>query len=145
MIDLRPHHLLCILNFIGKGYTEDFVRHYESLVERINQGERHVRIVEGPDSVCSAWVKDSDPDCHCHEPRIHDKDMRALSDLEPLIPGVAFGAEFEFSPELIGKLREAFRAGTVRGACDACPWYGFCTDIAKSGYEKTKLLGKAPA
>jgi uncharacterized protein len=50
MIELRPHHLLCIFGWRGHGYTPDFTDNFNLVVERL-RGEPF-RLVLGPDSIC---------------------------------------------------------------------------------------------
>lgn len=37
MIRLRPHHLLCIRGFRGKGYSEAFIRNMSEIVANLNE------------------------------------------------------------------------------------------------------------
>ena len=47
-IRLRPHHLLCLLTYSGKGYSAAFTANYDVIAGQISQGE-DILIVEGPD------------------------------------------------------------------------------------------------
>jgi hypothetical protein len=53
MITLRPHHLLCIRNFIGKGYSKDFVDNMKSLINTLEENpNQKVLIKSGLDDIC---------------------------------------------------------------------------------------------
>ncbi len=39
MVRLRAHHLLCLLTYVGKGYSEAFVRRADALAARLSAGE----------------------------------------------------------------------------------------------------------
>ena len=47
-VRLRPHHLLCLLTYVGKGYSPAFTANYDAIAMRIEQGEE-LLIVSGPD------------------------------------------------------------------------------------------------
>ena len=49
-VRLRAHHLLCMLTYVGKGYTAAFTANYDRIVERLNAAGRretltHRRVV----------------------------------------------------------------------------------------------------
>ncbi len=46
-VRLRPHHLLCMLTFIGEGYSPAFVAAYRGLVARLGAGAT-IEIVPAP-------------------------------------------------------------------------------------------------
>lgn len=57
-LSIRPHHILCINNFIGKGYSDDFVNNMTSITNNLKD-----------DSIIS-FKKDCDTVCsHCPERR----------------------------------------------------------------------------
>ena len=61
-VSLRPHHLLCMLTYLGNGYTADFVGNYNRIVKRLNKGEP-IRLVGGPDDICQPMLRQAS--CHC--------------------------------------------------------------------------------
>jgi len=42
-IRLRAHHLLCILTYVGKGYTPGFTVNYDRVARRMSDGEETAR------------------------------------------------------------------------------------------------------
>ena len=68
IIRLRPHHALCLRHFVGKGYSEEFVRNMTELYNRLNSGQRQmVQIILHRDSVCIACPHDVDFSCETEE------------------------------------------------------------------------------
>lgn len=50
---LRPHHILCIQKFIGKGYNEDFTLHMNAIVSKlIDNPKVQITITHGCDDIC---------------------------------------------------------------------------------------------
>jgi uncharacterized protein len=138
-IHLRPHHLLCMLTFIGKGYSPAFVANLEQVVRRLSTGTETIEIVVGPDAICAPLLCEAD--CHCHRASVLERDrlaMQAISALlaRPLGPG----SHLLLSPADLGQLRAAFAAGTIREACTGCQWKPLCDDIAGNQFANTLLL-----
>lgn len=136
---LRPHHLLCMLTFVGNGYTPAFVQNFEEVVRRISTGGESVEIVEGPDDVCAPLLAASD--CHCNNASVADRDRDAAEALGNLLRRPIRAKEQVLLDQgTLGLLREAFAAGTIRRACIGCQWSPLCDGIAQNCFAGTLLL-----
>lgn len=145
MIRLRAHHLLCLLTYVGRGYTPAFVASYSAIVARLNAGEAAV-LVEGPDDICAPMLDASGLASahHCYEPRITVRDSLALKSVAAALGKVlAPGDTIPFDAATVARLRENFAAGTIRAACAACQWDGLCSGIAAGGFARTRLSGSS--
>jgi hypothetical protein len=137
-IRLRAHHLLCMLTFVGKGYSPRFVENYETIAARLSSGEP-IEIVEGPDDICRPLVEKSETP-HCLGASVTARDAAALlavsasmeASLEP-------GAMLTPSAALVGRLRTHFSTGQLRGACAGCEWSGLCDAVAAGGYARARV------
>jgi uncharacterized protein len=140
-VQLRPHHLLCMLTFIGKGYSPAFVANLEQVVRRLATGAEMVQIVAGPDDICAPLLgKDGVADCHCHRSSVIERDRLATEAIGSLLGrAIAPGTELLLSCADLDLLREAFAAGTIRQACTGCQWKPLCDDIAAAGFADTLL------
>lgn len=136
-IRLRPHHLLCMLTYVGKGYSPAFVATYDALVERIGRGEP-LTIVAGPDDICAPLAVDCG--AHCHRASVTRRDRQAAHDV-----GVHLGMDIEpdatlrLDTERLSSLRAAFWTGRIRAACTGCEWTDLCTSVADDGYRGVRL------
>ncbi len=136
MIRLRPHHLLCMLTFAGEGYTPAFVANLDAIVRRIAGGEP-VDLVDGSDDICAPLAASGDE--HCAGASIARRDRAAL--LALAAEGFALAPRpLTFDRALFERLRAAFAAGTIRGACRGCEWNDLCTSIAGTGFAASVLL-----
>ncbi|WP_299813568.1 DUF1284 domain-containing protein [uncultured Roseibium sp.] len=136
-VSLRPHHLLCLLTYLGKGYTVDFVRNYDRIVERLNTGEP-LRLVSGPDDICRPMLKEET--CHCHNSSVVERDRLAAAEIgEVLGCEVETGGSLPLSRRRVDDLRKAFQAGSIRSACAGCEWRRLCSAIARDGFEECRL------
>jgi uncharacterized protein len=142
-IQLRPHHLLCMLTFIGKGYSAAFVANLEQVVRRLATGTETIEIVAGPDDICAPLLCEAD--CHCYRASVVERDRlatQAISSLldRPLDPGT----HFLLTHADLDNLRTAFAAGTIREACTGCQWKPLCDGIAANQFTDTLLVNPAP-
>lgn len=53
MIKIRPHHILCMKAYIGKGYSEDFNINMKSIIKELEDNEKTVQVVFGLDDICT--------------------------------------------------------------------------------------------
>ena len=144
-IHLRPHHLLCMLTFIGKGYSPAFVANLEQVVRRLATGTETIHIVAGPDDICApllgAFGEPGNADCHCHRASVVERDRLATQAISALLDrSLAPGAQFLLTHADLDNLRTAFAAGTIRQACTGCQWKPLCDGIAATGFAATLLL-----
>lgn len=137
-VRLRPHHLLCMLTFIGKGYSEAFTANYRSIARRLSAGE-NILIVEGPDDICAPLLGDSG--AHCRFESVVERDRLAALAVEKLL-GQTVDPGMSIHPDaaLLDTMRTVFAEGALRTGCGGCEWSPLCTDIAASGF-KGALVG----
>jgi len=136
-VRLRPHHLLCLLTYVGKGYTPGFVANYDRIARRLSEGEE-VLIVDGPDDVCAALL--SEPDPHCYRDSVRLRDAQAAADVGDLLDmTISAGSRIDMYPILLSRMRKAFTGGATRKACVGCEWSDLCTGIAADGYREVRI------
>lgn len=141
-VRLRPHHLLCMLTFIGEGYSPAFVANYRRLAGRLSAGET-IEIVSGPDDICAPLL--SDEAAHCLGVSVAGRDAAALADIARLL-GRELEAGAVIAPDaaLFEKLRDAFSAGVTRNACAGCEWSSLCDRIAAEDYAGALVMKVSP-
>lgn len=132
VIRLRPHHLLCMLTFVGKGYTPDFVQNYLRIAKRLTAGEA-IEIIEGPDDLCQPLTHA--PDAHCFRESVVVRDQQAANAVRDLLQQpISLGTVIVPDAALLTRLRQAFADGSVRKACAGCEWSSLCDGVADGGY-----------
>lgn len=142
MIRLRPHHLLCMLTYVGNGYSPEFTANFTAIARRLaaglDSGQEFITLVAGPDDICAPLLCSTD--AHCTLARVETRDRQAAEALtkllgEPIEPG----ARMQLTPHHLASLRAAFAAGTIRRACEGCQWKPLCDGIAQQGFAGTLL------
>lgn len=141
-VRLRPHHLLCILTYAGKGYSRVFTANLTMIVGRLAEGEEIV-IIDGADDICVPLLDGPTP--HCLRDSVTERDRAAAQDIGKLLARpIRPGERLAFSQNLLKQLREAFSTEYIRTACRGCEWHDLCGSVASEGYGRARLLSAAP-
>ena len=141
-VRLRAHHLLCLLTYAGKGYSPAFTAGFTAIAARIAAGEG-VTLAPGPDDICAPML--GEPACHCLDDSVARRDRRAARDIAALLGRpVMPGDRLVLDAAVLARMRDAFAAGALRGACAGCGWSGLCRAIAAEGYETAILSACRP-
>jgi hypothetical protein len=136
-VRLRAHHLLCLLTYVGKGYSAAFTANYDKVVKRLAEGEA-VLIVSGPDDICAPMLGEPEP--HCLRESAAGRDLLAERDVGALLGRpIADGASFNLGKERLATMRQAFSSGLTREACSGCEWALLCDAVAGNGFRDTRL------
>lgn len=131
---VRAHHLLCLLTYVGKGYSERFVATMTDVAERLGAGEPFT-LTDGPDSICAGLDPESEDSAHCAAERNRARDAIALRHVEEAL-GHPLGTTL--SAEELDTLRSAY--AEMRESCFGCEWHSLCDDVSAAGFPDTKLL-----
>ncbi|WP_339690390.1 DUF1284 domain-containing protein [Celeribacter baekdonensis] len=140
MIHLRPHHLLCLLTYAGKGYSADFVQNYDRIAARLSAGEE-IEIVDGPDDICAPLLTEDAP--HCHRDSVVERDALAARDVGALLGlEITLGVRLVIDAARLTRLRTGFAHGESRLACLGCDWADLCTDVAQGGFAGVRVAAQ---
>ena len=142
LMRLRPHHLLCMQTYVGKGYSQKFVENYTSIIDRLNSADNEIILVEGPDDICAPRLCDKDDiTCHCYEDSIRMMDIQALNDLKTVkgYEDIEIGQTLKLTENLIKNIRIQYKRNTIRTACIGCEWKNLCDSIADKNFKESKL------
>lgn len=141
-IRLRGHHLLCMLTYVGKGYTPAFSANFDRIAGRLAEGE-DVLLVEGPDDICAPMAFACG--AHCPGEGVRQRDVEALASVGQTLGLVLqAGGRLCLTPPMVACMRHAFAGAAagkpgMRSACGGCEWSQLCTDIAGAGYPGVRL------
>jgi uncharacterized protein len=139
-IRIRGHHLLCMINWKGVGYTPAFTENYNHIIAQLKTGAVTLEIVRGKDDICAPLTPQNYDGYHCDDEEVLDRDVHALRDINiQLGLDLSIGSQFTLSAQYLSDLRARFQSNHVRTACTGCSWHGFCTNIANDGFKDTKI------
>ncbi len=78
MINLRPHHGMCIGQFMGKGYSEEFVANMYKVIEELDsKPDEGIRLVCSVDVICSSCPHNEEGNCRSGQ-KVAEYDSMAL-------------------------------------------------------------------
>ncbi|ASM70972.1 MULTISPECIES: DUF1284 domain-containing protein [Roseobacteraceae] len=136
-VRLRPHHLLCILTYVGRGYSPAFTDNMNAIIGRLTDGET-IEITGGPDDICAPLLKGPEP--HCHRDSVTTRDRAAAHDTSVLLAlTIEPGTRLTLDGTRIRNLRRAFATSRIRSACGGCEWNDLCGSVSASGFAGADL------
>ncbi|WP_214626845.1 DUF1284 domain-containing protein [Paenibacillus agaridevorans] len=122
-IALRGHHLLCLLGYRGKGYSDGFCANMTGIYETLRlHPETVIEVIDGPDDICRAFP--SDQPSHCRNDSVYRKDRDILAQV-----GLAIGSRSSWSG-VLSKVASNVGPDDIRTLCSDCRWepYGLCKE-----------------
>ena len=119
-LHLRPHHLLCLQTFVGRGDSEEFVEHMTLVKRQLTANPLTlITLVSGTDDLCSHCPNCVDGQCTSEKPALFDKlveeKLAVLSRCQepvPVLEGIP--DELHITEDLLAT------------CCPRCEWQGLC-------------------
>lgn len=122
IIEIRAHHLLCIQGFQGYGYSWDFKRNLEEI---INYLDLHpycsLKVVADADVICVKCPHLEDGRCNkSSSPAVMDMDLKVLKKLN-MEKGTIKTAR-----KLFREVNKTFNSQDFHDICSECSWKNKC-------------------
>lgn len=120
-MNLRVHHILCAPLFVGKGYSEEFVRNMTDIVNGIKENSM-ISLQTEPDVICASCPNLIEAQCSLDRNKVVSKDKDLAKKL---------GLRTSVSQEAKALFQEIDRKMTeeiFEESCHECSWYqqGLC-------------------
>lgn len=117
---IRPHHLMCFQTYVGKGYSEDFVKNMDGVVGSLRKNpEQFIRIVKGNENIC-AYCPNNIDGMHCiSEEKVTDMDEKVLEYL-----GIEYNI-YKYK-DLLEMMHRKIDENIQRKICGKCQWVELC-------------------
>ena len=118
---LRAHHLLCMQNFTGYGYSPAFTAHMTALLESLAaHPETVVRLIGGCDDLCAA--------CPHHTGGVCDSAAKVARFDAGVCDAAGLSAETSGTwAELTARVRtHILQTAAFDAICAGCEWYHLC-------------------
>lgn len=117
---IRPHHMLCLQFFEGKGYSETFVANMRDIKKQLESENPMVNIIEGVDDICANCPNRMEGQCKKEE-SVQGHDQRVSAEVINQLGKQASWSE----------ITEAIRtniidAGKIKQVCIECRWSELC-------------------
>ena len=116
MIKIRPHHLLCVSGFNGKGYSDDFIQNMARVVRAL-KNKKEILITFGYDDICSKCPDLNNEKCVSEE-KVGKHDSLVANELD-LENGKVYNT--------VGLSKDTDAKKTaLKRYCVSCEWFDEC-------------------
>lgn len=127
-IKIRPHHLLCLQFYVGRGYNENFVNNLNDIISNLNSNNYEIILVDGNDDICKCCPNLINNVCKdINKVKEYDKNILNLSHLD-------------YKQYKYDKVKDIIKRNIIDAninlniICKNCCWLTICNKIKK---EKT--------
>lgn len=120
---IRPHHALCSQFFVGNGYSDEFVENMTNILNKLNEQNLTVKIIEHCDDICSCCPKNTGGVCE-NEENVIQHDSKCLEEY-----GYKIGDEIRWKDlreKVISKIKAENKLPSV---CRDCSWGSICKNF----------------
>lgn len=117
---IRPHHMLCLQFFEGKGYSDDFVRNMTNIKSKLDRENPILNIVHCTDDICADCPKKINKKC-INEESVQGHDDRVY---KKIAEDVGDCARWEDIKQAVYK--NIIDAGNMKEICQDCSWSYIC-------------------
>ena len=114
---LRPHHLMCIQSYVGKGYDEDFVKVMDKITYELrNNKEYLINIVFSTDDICVACPNMLDINlCKTNE-KVNNIDTKVIKYFN------LKEKEYKYK-DIVDYIKNNITPEIMDDICKECEWY----------------------
>ena len=123
---LRPHHLLCLQKYTGKGYDEAFTAHMNGLLGRLTaHPEEEVQLTEGADDLCAACPHNAGGRCDSQE-KVTRMDRGVLAAMD-----LSYGQRDSWGALARRAAERVLSTEEFERICADCQWIELCRNTRK--------------
>lgn len=128
VVSLRPHHGLCLPNFRGNGYSDNFCANMAQMKQNLFKNPKtSVRITEGADDLCAHCPNRRGSVCVSGHPPVFDRHVLEHT-------GLAYGDTLAW--EKFVSLTHPLIMEHLDTICEGCGWLDLCHKIARQICDK---------
>lgn len=133
VLHLRPHHLLCLQTFTGRGYSEEFVRHMTLVKRQLTRDPRTlIELVSGVDDLCAHCPNNVDGQCTSDNPALFDSKVSRKLYSTGIISPDAASKDHPGKRPVLTRIPDALEisSSVLEECCPGCEWKELCLSIA---------------
>ena len=112
-MNIRPHHLLCIRSYVGRGYSEEFTANMDKITAELKSGAPFT-LVKGKDDLCAHCPYCTD---ECMTKEKTDRYDKAVLD----------ALKLEYGKEYVYKIPDL----NIDDICSDCEWFTLCKKVTE--------------
>lgn len=121
MINLRPHHGMCIGQFVGNGYSGEFTANMQRIIERLEACDtQSIKLVCHVDDICGSCPHNHEGICRSGQ-KVMNYDAACLT-----LCGIRENEEISWR-DFKDKVRASIlETGKLKEVCEGCQWIDTC-------------------
>ncbi|MFR8868741.1 DUF1284 domain-containing protein [Paraclostridium sordellii] len=117
MLEIRPHHFLCMKAFVGKGYSKEFVENMRRTIEILkNDKNQTIKIIYGLDNLCSKCPNNTDEKLCSTNEKVMTMDKKVMDYFN-----IDCG-EYKYD-EIMDLIYNNINEEILQDICGNCNWY----------------------
>lgn len=129
MLHLRPHHGMCIGQFIGKGYSADFVDNMKKVIEKLESSEMEmIKLICRTDVICNCCPHNNSEICNSGQ-KVTNYDNTCLTLCSLKENDIISWKEFKTRVK-----KNIIDKNKLSEVCINCSWIDICTENAGRNY-----------
>lgn len=131
-ICLRPHHGICIQNFIGKGYNKEFINNMWTIINKLESNhDCIIHLVSNNDVLCN-HCPHNNGECDSIEK------VRSLDELCLKMCGLSAGSYIKWSTFQHIVNKQILTTDAFDNVCGKCEWFNLCKETRTTHLTCTK-------
>lgn len=132
---MRPHHIMCVQNYIGHGYSKEFCAHMDEVISKLHSNPQ-IMITDCCDDICIACPENNGG--VCSSDNVSKMDDQVAKALNLNASGVYFWEDLARSCK-----EKIFSTNLFYTICENCQWINICQKQIKSyrfyGWESANI------
>lgn len=120
IIRLRPHHGLCIQNFIGKGYSERFIDNMQQVIKQLQETNTKIILSVNCDVICEHCPHNQNGICESGQ-KVESFDKKCLS-----LCKLKEGQIISWNDYKSITYENILSCGKLAFVCTNCEWLDIC-------------------
>jgi len=116
IIKLRPHHLLCLQGFSGKGYSKDFVSNMTKLKEDLFKEDAMINLAGGSDDICAKCP-------HLLMDGLCQTEKKVKTKDDKVVKYFGLGHKLYDFGALVNDIKNKITPSIMADICGDCAWY----------------------
>lgn len=121
MLVLRAHHLLCIQGYEGNGYSFEFTKNMDKVVNTLSDNT-YIKIVTAVDDICIKCPHKLNGDTCKSQEKVFELDFKVLNELNLIANRIYL------YKDVLNSIKENLSYKKFQEICGSCQWfiYGYC-------------------
>ncbi len=121
-IKIRGHHLICLLHFEGKGYSEEFIENMKKIKEKLEENSLFILVAER-DSICDKCPYLKNDKClrESYPKEIETKDKEIINYLN-----LTIREKYNFL-DIKRLIFKTLTRSNFENFCKNCSWFPLCS------------------